>query len=78
MNKRPCTISTSGLSPFFVESLIRNGTLPAIGGPNSGVCGAYIILREHIDQYLDALSERAVERADERRKAQSGLLRIRH
>jgi hypothetical protein len=58
----------SALSPFFIEEPIRNGTLPAIGGPGSGVCSAYVILREHIDQYLDALGDRAVERAEERRK----------
>jgi hypothetical protein len=63
--------SYSGLNPFFIGELIRNGTLPAIGGPGSGVCSAYVILREHIDQYLDALSERAVERAEERRTALS-------
>jgi hypothetical protein len=58
----------SGLSPFFIEELIRHGTLPAIGGPGSGVCAAYIVLREHLDEYLDTLSEQAVERAEQRRK----------
>jgi hypothetical protein len=60
--------SYSGLSPFFLEEIIRNGTLPAVGGPGSGVCAAYIILREDIDEYLDALREQAVERAEQRRK----------
>ena len=61
--------SYSGLSSFFLEEIIRAGTLPAVGGPGSGVCQAYIILREHLDEYLDGLSERAVERAEERRKS---------
>lgn len=59
----------SGLSPFYLEQCVRDGTLPAIGGPGSRVCAAYVLLREHIDQYLDALGEQAVERAEERRKA---------
>jgi hypothetical protein len=63
-----------GLSSFFIEELIRNGTLPAIGGPGSRVCSAYVVLREHIDHYLDGLSERAVKRAEERRNAQPGLV----
>lgn len=58
----------SGLSPFFIEEIIRNGVLPAIGGPGSGVCAAYVVLREHIDEYLDGLAEQAVERAEQRRK----------
>jgi hypothetical protein len=58
----------SGLSPFFLEEIIRNGTLPAIGGPGSGVCAAYVVLREHIDEYLDTVSQQAVERAEQRRK----------
>jgi hypothetical protein len=70
--------SYSGLNPFYIAELIRNGTLPAIGGPGSGVCSAYIVLREHIDQYLDALSERAPERAEERRNAQLGAARTRY
>ncbi len=60
--------SYSGLSPFFVEELIRNGTLPAIGGPGSGVCAAYVVLREHLDDYLTELGEAAAERAEQRRK----------
>ena len=56
----------SGLSPFYIEELIRNGTLPAIGGPNSGICAAYVILKEHLDEYLDGLGEAAVARAEER------------
>jgi hypothetical protein len=59
----------SGLSPFFIESLVRNGTLPAIGGPGSGVCAAYVVLREDLDNYLDELREQAAERAEERRKS---------
>jgi histone H3/H4 len=55
----------SGLSPFYIEELIRNGTLPAIGGPGTGIA-AYVVLREHLDEYLDELGEQAVERADER------------
>jgi hypothetical protein len=61
----------SGLSPFFIESLIRNGTLPAIGGPGSGVCAAYVVLREDLDNYLDELREKAAERAEERRKSRA-------
>jgi hypothetical protein len=60
----------AGLSPFFIEELIRNGTLPAFGGPNSGICAAYIVLREHLDEYLDGLGEQAIERAEQRRKQQ--------
>jgi len=45
----------SGLSPFYIEELIRNGTLPAVGGPGSGVCAAYVVLREQLDKYLDGL-----------------------
>jgi hypothetical protein len=36
----------SGLSPFFIEQIVRAVTLPAIGGPGSGVCAGYIILRQ--------------------------------
>lgn len=61
----------SGLSPFFLEEIIRNGTLPAVGGPGSGVCAAYVILREHLDEYLDTLAEIAVERAEQRRKSRA-------
>jgi hypothetical protein len=61
----------SGLSPFYIEAIIRNGTLPAIGGPGSGVCAAYVVLREHLDEYLDTLSEQAVERAEQRRKGKA-------
>jgi excisionase family DNA binding protein len=50
--------------------LIRNGTLPAIGGSGSGVCAAYVVLREHMDEYLDGLGEQAVERAEQRLKTQ--------
>lgn len=62
----------SGLSPFYIEELIRNGNLPAVGGPGSGVCAAYIVLREHLDEYLDGLAELAVDRADQRRRAGKG------
>jgi hypothetical protein len=60
--------SYSGLSPFYIEQLIRDGQLPALGGPGSGVCAAYVVLREHLDQYLDELREQATERAAQRRK----------
>lgn len=60
----------SGLSPFYIEELIRNGSLPAAGGPGSGVSAAYIVLKEHLDEYLDGLAEQAVERAEQRRKQQ--------
>jgi len=60
----------AGLSPFFIEEIIRNGTLPAVGGPNSGICAAYVVLREHLDEYLDGLGEQAIERAEQRRKQQ--------
>ncbi len=63
--------SYSGLTPFYIEFIIREGILPALGGPGSGVCAAYIVLREHLDEYLDSLGEQAVERADERRKARA-------
>ena len=36
-------------APFYLEECARNGTIPAVGGPKSGVCGAYIFLREHLD-----------------------------
>jgi len=42
--------------------------LPAVGGPGSGVCAAYVVLREQLDKYLDGLGEQAVERAEERRE----------
>lgn len=61
----------SSLSPFYVEELVRRGILPAIGGPGSGVCAAYIILREHLDDYLTELGDAAVERAEQRRKARA-------
>jgi hypothetical protein len=59
--------SYSGLSPFYIEALIRAGSLPALGGPSTGIA-AYIVLREHIDEFLTELGEAAVERAEERRK----------
>jgi hypothetical protein len=58
----------SGLSPFYIESLIRQGTLPALGGPGTGVA-AYIVLREHLDNFLTELGEAAQERAEQRRKS---------
>ncbi len=63
--------SYSGLSPFYIESIIREGILPAVGGQGSGVCAGYIVLREHLDEYLDALGEQAVERAEQRHKARN-------
>ena len=60
--------SYSGLSPFFIEELIRNGTLPAIGGPGTGIA-AYVVLREHLDEYLGTLAEVATERAEQRCKS---------
>ena len=58
----------SGLSPFYVEELIRNGSLPSIGGPGTGVA-AHIILKEHLDEYLDSLIEGALDRAEERKQS---------
>jgi hypothetical protein len=58
----------SGLSPFYLEQCVRDGTLPAIGGQGSGVCAAYVILREKLDEYLDELEKAAEERAEQRRK----------
>lgn len=57
----------TGLSPFYIEEQIRAGNLVSIGGPGSGVCRAHIILREHLDKFLDDLAEAAEER---RAKAQ--------
>jgi hypothetical protein len=65
----------SALSPFFIEELIRNGTLPAVGGPGTGIA-AYVVLREHMDEYLDGLGKQAVARAEQRRKAQSGKVGV--
>jgi hypothetical protein len=58
----------SGLSPFYVEELIRNGRLLSIGGPGSGVCVAHIVLREHVDELLDELAVDAKVRAAKKRK----------
>jgi hypothetical protein len=58
----------TGFSPFYVEELIRSGKLPSIGGPGSGVCRAHIVLREHLDQFLDCLAKDAKEHAELRRK----------
>ena len=52
----------SGLSPFYIEEQIRAGNLLSIGGPGSGACRAHIILREHLDKFLDGLAEAAEER----------------
>jgi hypothetical protein len=60
----------SALSPFYIEALIRAGTLPAIDGPGSGIA-AYIVLRERLDDYLTELGEAAEERAEERRKGKA-------
>jgi hypothetical protein len=35
-------------------------------------------MREHLDEYLVEMGEAAVERAEQRRKAQSELIRTRH
>jgi hypothetical protein len=58
----------TGFSPFYVEELIRSGMLPSIGGPGSGVCRAHIVLREHLDQFLDRLAKKAKERTKCRQK----------
>ena len=52
----------SGLSPFYIEEQIRAGNLLSIGGPGSGVCAAHVVLREHLDKFLDDLAEAAEER----------------
>lgn len=52
----------TGLSPFFIEECIRNGDLLSYGGPGSGVSAAHIVTREHLDQFVDKLVERAEER----------------
>lgn len=54
----------SGLSPFYIEECIRSGELLSIGGPGSGVAAAHVVTREHLDEFIDAL----VERAEQRRK----------
>ena len=54
--------SYSGLSPFYIEEQIRAGNLLSIGGPGSGVCAAHVVLREHLDKFLDDLAEAAEER----------------
>src|SRR5260370_14577077 len=66
----------SGLAPAYLEACFRNGRLPAVGGPEFShfsnghpVCSAYVVLREHLDDFLTELGERAVERAEQRRKA---------
>jgi len=59
----------TGLSPFFFEELIRGGKLPSLDGPGSGVCAAHIVLREHVDRYLDILGQEAEKRAAKRREA---------
>lgn len=64
LNKaRSTRVSARSLS----KSQIRAGNLLSIGGPGSGVCRAHIILREHLDEFLDGLAEAAEER---RAKAQ--------
>jgi hypothetical protein len=70
--------SYSGLSPFFVEEIVRAGILPAIGGPGSGVSRQYVILKDTLDRYLDELNEAAEKRAEERRKAHPPIGRGRH
>jgi hypothetical protein len=59
----------SGLSPFYVEELIRSGRLLSIGGPGSGVSAAHIVLREHLDELLDELAVDAKVRAAKKAKA---------
>jgi hypothetical protein len=58
----------SGLSPFYVEELIRSGSLPSIGGTRTGIA-AHIVLKEHLDEHLDSLIEGALDRAEERKKS---------
>jgi len=48
-----------GLTPFYVEELIRSGQLPALQE-----CRHYTVLREHMDAYLDEKAAAAVERAE--------------
>ena len=59
----------SGLSPFYIEEQIRAGNLLSIGGPGSGVCAAHVVLREHLDKFLDDLAEAAEERRAAAKKA---------
>lgn len=68
----PEAAAYSGLSPFGVEELIRAGILPAVGGrdwlkwsPNDVGLSAYVILKEHLDKFLDSLAPIAVDRAVE-------------
>lgn len=56
----------SGLSPFHIEECIRLGKLLSIGGPKSGVSRAHIVLREHLDAFLDKLAEQAQQRLGHR------------
>ncbi len=42
----------AGLSPFYVETLIRSGELPALK-----LCQHYTILREDLDAFLDRKRE---------------------
>jgi hypothetical protein len=65
----------SGLSPFYIEELIRNGSLPAIGGPGTGIA-AYVVLREHLDDFLTDLGEGAEERAVQRRKSRAAAATV--
>jgi len=58
----------TGLSPFFIEECIRNGELLSYGGPGSAVSAAHIVTREHLDQFIDKLVERAERRAAEKKK----------
>lgn len=58
----------TGLSPFFIEECIRNGELLSYGGPSSGVSAAHIVTREHLDQFIDKLVERAERRAAAKKK----------
>jgi hypothetical protein len=58
----------SGLSPFYVEELIRSGRLLSIGSPGSGVSAAHIVLREQRDELLDELTVDAKVRAAKKTK----------
>jgi hypothetical protein len=62
----------SGLSPFYIAELIRNGKLTAIGGPKTGVCAAYIVTREILDELLDKLVAEAKKRQESQALARSG------
>ncbi len=60
----------TGLSPFYIEEMIRCGRLPAIGGRVSDVSRGYIVTREHLDELLDTLFAEA-EKAQKKQKAEA-------